>query len=250
MYNNKWNWVNDNVLYLYYNEEKLTALLSQIFDTIKTEFHKSTKKGTAANLKLAAKSGSLLSWLGIGEASAEVEGELNKESTTTFISKVSTYQLLKGLICYAKENQEFPCYDVFNSLRCEEYKMDTEFSMWSPIFDKFRSDSENKISGIGKIGGRFKARRINPKPQKKVDLLRDILDEKKNLWILETVSNSEVKCKIPFLTSNFRHTSQGAMPYLNDYESKVFSIQCVGLISWENNSINCDPLAWGVLDDK
>lgn len=235
-----WIWATDEPLPIYSNEEKLDALLANISDSIQTQFQESSALGVKGQMKLAARFGSLLAWLGLAEASGEVAGELTKQDTRVTISSVSIYNKFRGLISYCLENEPYPCFDVEHGYRIT-LRRDGSPSSSSPI------RPEDQIEGIGRIAGLFHLRRINPPPKRETSVLRDLLDEKPNLWIAETTAEAKIKTEIPFITTNFRSTSQAAMVVLNHPANTKIPLDGVGILSWVNGTLRCDPLVWGVI---
>ena len=218
-------------------------MLAEIYGAVETEFQASQKEGLKTQLKLAARFGSLLAWLGLGEVSGEVSAERSRETGSVRISKVPITAKVNALIAYQLENNKrLPAYDIDNE-QVVSFHRDGKAGGWGGFGDKDKTD------GIGLLAGRFFFRRLEPAPSDATpSLVDDLLNKREHLWLCETSPSAPIPAEIPFLTTNFRRTSQSAIARLRGDPAKSRRIEAMGVLAWRNGTLHCDPIAWTVLD--
>lgn len=237
-------WDRDNPLFFYENEEKLNDLISRIYGEVVTGFQNSSKNGGKVSSNVNAKFGGFLSLFGIG-LDAELGSELNNEEVRTRLSSITFDAKLAVLSRYLQKNERFPYIDILNGFRLERNnkKMVEE---WRQLELSYI----DKQDQMGQIIGLFILKRINPPHDNKANIVADLLKDKNNLWMFHSIADSKISAKIPFFIKNLRPNIQGAViTFMNHDVIKHytnFKIEAMGLLIWNDGSLNCDPVAWRV----
>jgi hypothetical protein len=232
-------WDRNNPLFFYGNEEKLNDLTGRIFGEVTTAFQASSKEGAKASMKLAAKFGGFLSALGLGEASGELGAEVNSEDTKTRISSITFDAKLNAMSEYCHKNERFPYIDVVNGVALERGS-GRAVSQW-----RQRALTEaDRVDQIGHVLGLFKPTRVIPPHDTEANIAGEFMQQKKHLWNFQTIEGSSIRSEVPVLLSNTRLTSQHALLAVTKMMATDFKIEALGLLTWREGLLTCDPVAW------
>jgi len=234
-------WDRNKPLFLYGNEDKLNDLLFRIYGEIIKGYQETAKDGLKSNLKISTKIGGFLSALGLINFGAEVGLELNSENSRTKIVNSDINSKIKALTEYFnKQNSPLPYFDLYNDLRLEENK-NLPVSEWKNSIIRDR----DKISQIGYTLCLYNVKRILPPDnKKKANIAREFLNKENNLWLFYSIQGSKYCIDVPVLLSNARLVSQHAVVALDKFYESYYKIETLGLISWDNDKIICDPIYW------
>lgn len=254
-----------NSLYIYGNEEKIDALLSQIYTSVISQFEIQTKKSENIGGKFKGGLNKLLSKFGLPEIEVGLQGDIGNENIKSVVSSITFDSKVDMLISYYKMHGRYPCIDLLHG---DNYEY---------INNKKVNNKEKYFEGslIGVIVGQFAAKRIYPPTESLISLADDIknfefyrtnfksyrmvgienspavtifndfADKKNNLWNLYTVKCNTIQSEIPILIGNIRTVSQHELIKL--YKQSEYLIEAIGVLSWENDVIVCDPIAFKLL---
>ncbi|MCK5612274.1 hypothetical protein KAR91_60945 [Candidatus Pacearchaeota archaeon] len=232
-------WDRNNPLFFYGNEEKLDDLIGRIYGEVVTQFQYSHKEGGKATLKLAAKIGGFLSALGLGEASGELGSEVSAEKAKERIVKIPFDSKINALHEYCSKNEDYPYINVHEGkvLRRRRGKL---------VSDWQGRDIEetDKMDRIGHVLGLFNPRRVSPPHDDTISIVDEFMNQKKHLWLFSSIEDSKIYCKVPVILSNTRLNSQHAVLAFAKMAASDFKIESFGLLTWQNDSVTCDPIAW------
>lgn len=73
----------------------------------------------------------------------------------------------------------------------------------------------------------------------------DFTDKSNNLWNLYTVKENMIQGEIPFLIGNIRSVTQ--LSLLKLCQQTIYLIEAIGVLSWKNDVLMCDPIAFKLL---
>lgn len=231
-------WDRNNPLFFYGNEQKLDDLLSRVYGEVVTQFQTAQKEGAKATLKFAAKFGAILALLGLGEASSELGAEISHEDAKTRISTLSFDNKLAALTTYCIREEPFPYIDTTRGLVLQRGVGLVADWTGRPIVESDRIDQ------IGQMLGLFTPRRVLPPHDASTNIALEFQEQKPHLWIFRSAPDSAVTAEVPVLLSNTRLTSQHALIAFAKFSADYFKIESVGLMTWQDGSVTCDPVAW------
>lgn len=244
-------------LYIYGNEEKLDDLLSKIYTFVVSQFELQTNKGKSFGGKIKVGLNKFLSKFGLPDIEMEFGGNLEHENIKSVVSSITFDSKMEMLKSYYKTNGRYPC---INLLSGENYEYKNN--------KKIASDKYFNGNLVGVVLGQFAAKRIYP-PVKSMILLaddvrafdskrmgidsvittpnviNDFTDNKNNLWTFYTVKDNVTQGEIPFLIGNIRAVSQYGLVKL--YTQTEYPIEAIGILSWKDNVLICDPIAFKLL---
>ncbi len=246
-----------NSLYIYGNEEKLDALLSQIYTFVISQFEIQAKNGNSIGGKFKGGLNKLFKKFGLPEIELELQGSIEHENIRSVVSSITFDSKVEMLISYHKLNGKYPCVDLLHG-SSYEYKNS----------EKIHSGKFFEGHLVGAVLGQFAAKRIYPPVEPKISLARDVrifddsrifgvekspeaiiyndfTDKRNNLWNLYTVKCNAIQGEIPILIGNIRSVSQYGM--LKLYKQSEYVIEAIGVLNWDNNVLICDPIAFKLL---
>ncbi len=193
-----------NSLYIYGNEEKLDALLSQIYTSVISQIEIQTKKGKNIGGKFKGGLNKIFSKLGLPEIEMEFQGNIEHENIKSVVSSITFDSKIEMLISYYKMNGRYPCIDLLHG---DNYEYINN--------KKINKEKHFEGSLVGVVVGKFAAKRIYPpvesvisladdvknfefrrtigiKNSLKVTIFKDFAYESNNLWNLYTVRCNEI----------------------------------------------------------
>lgn len=249
-----------NSLYIYGNEEKLDELLGKIYTSVITEFEIQTKRGKSLSGNLKGGLNKIFSKFGLPEIEMEFRGNLQCENIKSVVSSITFDSKVEMLISYYKKNGRYPCIDLLHG---EHYEYKN-----NKVVNKETMGNEELFEGclVGVVDGKFAAKRIYPPVESPLSLSHDIRifeesrllgdikksvqatifndfsDKSNNLWELYTVKSNAIQGTIPILIGNIRTVSQYSL--LKLYKQSEYIIEAIGVLSWENDMVVCDPIAF------
>lgn len=253
-----------NSLYIYGNEEKLDALLSQIYTSVISQFEIQTKKGKSIGGKFKGGLNKIFSKFGLPEIEVEFQGNIEHENIKSVVSSITFDSKVDILISYYKMNGRYPCidllhgdnYEYLNNKKVNKEKF-FEGSLVGVVIGKFAAKRiypsvESVISLADDIKS-FEFDRTNFVPSRiigirnsqKVTIFKDFSDKSNNLWNLYTVRCNAIQGEIPILIGNIRTVSQYGL--LKLYKQSEYLVEAIGVLSWENDMVVCDPIAFKLL---
>lgn len=246
-----------NSLYIYGNEEKLDALLSQIYTSVISQFEIQTKKGKNIGGKFKGGLNKLFNKFGLPEIEVEFQGNIEYENIKSVVSSITFDSKIDMLISYYKKNGRYPCidlldgdnYEYINNKKINKEKL-FEGSLVGVVVGKFAAKRiyppvESVISLADDVKNFEFRRTIGIENLSKVTIFKDFADESNNLWNLYTVRCNKIQGEIPILIGNIRTVSQYGL--LKLYKQSEYLIEAIGVLSWENNMVICDPIAFKLL---
>ncbi len=250
-----------NSLYIYGNENKLDDLLGRIYCAVISELQIQNKIGKNIRGKTSAKINKLLSSIGLPEIEMELSGNFDQENVKSVVSSITFDSKVEMLIAYYKKNKTFPCLDL----------------LYGDYYEYINNKKVNKgnyfeDSAIGLIGGIFSAKRVYPpivesfeslahdisifdksrmhncikeSVRENTNIYKDFYEKQNNLWVLSTIKTNIIKGKIPIQIGNIRSVTQfGLLKLMQESE---YPIEAIGILTWENEILICDPIAFRLL---
>ncbi|MCA1241467.1 hypothetical protein LC092_03340 [Stappia stellulata] len=231
-------WGKNNPLFMYGNPEKLDDLLGRAFGEVVTGFEKSAAKSVGSQMEMAAKFGSFLSILGLGEIEGKISGEFDSSKAKTVLSKIPFDQKLKALEQYALTQDFFPYLNAFEGKSLERRPGQLVQSWPSTTIGP-----EHQVDNIGQILGIFEAERLVPPHDDNANIGSEYFGSQDTCWLLRSVSDSVVYVEMPIFLRHTRSNSQhGVMAFIKS--NGRYKIECFGLLTWSDDKVTTDPIAW------
>lgn len=247
-----------NSLYIYGNEEKVDDLLGRIYFSVISQFEIQTRKEKRFGGKFKGGLNKIFGKFGLPEIEAEFEGNFEYENIKSAVSSVTFDTKVDILISYYKKNGRYPCV---NLLYGDYYEYEEN--------KKVNKEDYFQGSMVGCVYGQFAARRIYPPIESTLSLVHDVrifdesriynsvkksleatvyndfADKSNNLWNLYTVKKNILQGEIPILIGNIRSVTQlGLLKLCQQFE---YQIEAIGVLSWENSILKCDPITLRLL---
>lgn len=231
-------WGRNRPLIFYGNQEKLNTLLFRAYGHVVTQTAQSHTQSGKASMGLSGKLGGLLSFFGLGEASAEASTEIGSERAKSVVYELPFEAKLDALMRYARGNEPCPYIDAYSGTILEG-RTDT------PLKErKGRPISQaDRIDQLGFLLSLYRPTRLHP-PDASASIVDDFMNQANALWMFESIPQSKVRAEVPILACNARLQSQhGLVAFLRSVTGN-FKIETFGLCTWSHDRVTCDPVGW------